>query len=151
MTNSATPQLDGDNLNLDFTGITTDFAPMPIGIYRIRLNEKPTVEPSKKSGENQVNFVFEVIEPEFEGRKLFMHCSLQPQALWKLRKALNGLGVETPDGPIQLNLADLIGREALASVTQDEYQGKMKNQLDELLPLDGSVDYPGAASVTAPF
>lgn len=143
--------IEGDVLDLDFTGVASEFPTMPIGVYPVRVDEKPEVAPSKKSGEPQVNFVFNVIDPDFEGMKLFLHCSLQPQALWKLRKALNALGVETPDGPIKLNLGDLLGREALAQVTQEEYKGKIKNALSELLPKDGSVEYPGAGSVKAPF
>lgn len=138
-------------LNLDFTGVETGFVAMPIGLYRLRIEEKPLVAPSKKSGESQVNFKFAVVEPGFEGRILFHHCSLQQQALWKLRKTLEAFGVETPQGPIQLDLKTLVGREALAQVGQEDYEGKTKNNITDLMKVDGQAEYPGAGSTVAPF
>lgn len=135
---------------IDFTGVSSGFEAMPIGNYRSRIQELPKVEPSKKSGEMQVNFVFEVVEPGYEERKLFHHCSLQPQALWKLRKTLEALGVEVPNGPMTLDLQALVGRECYLQVGQEEYKGQMKNTILELISLEGD-QYPGEGSMQAPM
>lgn len=123
----------GTVLTLDFTGVSTEFEPLPVGIYKAVVAELEYVASSEKSGQPYLKFVFEVKEEGYTGRKLFMNASLVPSALWKLGKVLNALGVEVPKEEFNLELAALVGLPCTLSVASREFQGKMRNDVTEVM------------------
>jgi len=92
---------------------------------------------SDNSGADYLAFTFKVQKPaEYENRKLFHNCSLQPQALFNLRGLLEALGFEVPQGVMELDPADLINEVCGASVVHEEYQGKTKARIGEFFLAD---------------
>lgn len=135
---------DGTVLTLDFTGVSTEFEPLPVGIYQAVVSELEYVASSEKSGNPYLKFVFEIREEGYTGRKLFMNASLVPNALWKLGKVLDALGVEVPQGEFNLELDSLVGLPCTLAVASREYQGKMRNDVTEVMA-------PSAGPVAPPF
>jgi len=134
----------GQVLKLDFTGVSTDFEPLPVGNYQAVVAEAEYIARSEKSGNPYLKFVFEIHEEGYAGRKLFLNTSLQPAALWKLGKVLHALGIEVPQSEFTLDLSVLAGMPCTLAVAAREYQGKMRNDVTEVMP-------PASGPVAPPF
>lgn len=117
-------------VSVDFKGVESGGKVIPEDDYLLRVDEVE-LKNSDGSGEDYLSFVFEVDDGDFSGTKLYHNCSLQPQALFNLRSLLEALGFEVPDGPMDLEPADLIDLTCVGSVYHEKYQGKTKNKLSE--------------------
>lgn len=135
-------------LDLDFTGVTVSFEPVPVGNYPCVVDEVTYIPHSKKSGQPYVTFIFKVTDPaQYAGRKFFMNCSLQQDALWKLAQTMDALGKTVPEGHLQLDLDGLAGLPCVVSVSIGSYQGKPKNEVVDVLPAAGTA----TVGASAPF
>lgn len=119
-------------MNIDFTEVSEkefENIIIPKG-QKVRVKVEKVEEKTSKAGNPYLNFRYKVIEPEkYEGQCIFDICSLTKKALWRLKNALNALGLDT-EGQIDLEPADLEEREADIKVGIDEYQGKKKNVIN---------------------
>ena len=75
------------------------------------------------------------------GSTVFDRFVLVPQSLWVLRTALECMGVETPDGPFDLDVADLIGMRCGLEITNEEYEEKDQPRVTGYLPEDTAMTY----------
>lgn len=109
-----------------------DFEALPIGPYPVIVEGTEIRE-----GKNYpyVNWEFKVKTGEFAGRKLWMISSLSPDATWSLKATLRALGETNPDldsDEFEMDPDDYLGREAIANVSQEEYNDRMQNRVDSL-------------------
>ena len=105
--------------------------PIPAGQYVVRIlkAEKAT---GSESGEEYIHWEVEIVEGENKGRHLFFNTSLQPKALWNVKKLLEVAKVViNKDG--SFNTEDAIGAEFTAVVGQREYEGKVTNEVTDYL------------------
>lgn len=120
-------------LNVDFTGITSG------GNYNIPEGDyvAEVTEVEQKLSKQQKPFIAFTLtlRGDQEGKKLFHNCSLQPQALFNLRRTLEALGYEVPNGPMYLNLTELQGLYLGVHVENEEYQGKVRPRVTDVFPL----------------
>lgn len=135
-------------LELDFTEVKTEFEPLPVGQYPAVVSEIERVAESKKSGQPFLKFTFRVTMEEYEGRKLFDNYSLSADALWKLAKTLEALGYPVVGKKIALDYQMLLGAPCQLVVGQGIYQGKIKNEVGDVLPASASDEMGGGP---APF
>ena len=91
---------------------------------------------SDNSGNEYLSFTFAIADGEFKGKKVYHNCSLQPQALFNLRGVLESLGYEVPQGPMDLEIADLIGDTCGGSVSHEKYEGKLKARIVEFFKVE---------------
>jgi len=120
-------------LNVDFTGVTSGGSyNIPEGDYVAEVTE---VE-QKLSKQQKPFIAFTLtLRGDQEGKKLFHNCSLQPQALFNLRRTLEALGYEVPNGPMDLDLNELKGLYMGVHVEGEEYQGKVRPRVTDVFPL----------------
>lgn len=132
-------------VNIDFSEVR-GFEPIPPGTYEVEI-ENVTLKDSKSSDSQLLSWELRVADGgEFDGRKVFMNTSLAPKALWKLKGVMESLGHEMTsdfafdfdDETGQITSPDLLEMRCIAKVSQREYQGKMTNQVDDLVPGDSS-------------
>jgi hypothetical protein len=115
-----------------------DFEALPVGAYPV------TVEATEiRDGKNYpyINWEFKVKTGEFAGRKLWMISSMSPDATWSLKAALRALGETNPaldSDEFEMDPDDYLGREAIANVTQEEYNDRMQNRVESLTPAGAS-------------
>lgn len=64
---------------------------------------------------------------------LFFNTSLQPQALFNLRGLLEAMNVEIPSGPMELDLDEMIGKQFIAIVEHEKYEGKLRARVSEYM------------------
>lgn len=132
----------GGTLTLDFTGVQTEFEPLPVGTYNAVVAEIEHVPHSAKSNEPYLKWVFEITDEGYSGRKLFHNTSLQPAALWKLGKTLEALGVDVPQAEFQLDLRALLGLPCQLAVSVRVHQGKNRNDITDVLPVASGPSQP---------
>lgn len=118
-------------VNIDLSGVEVSKKVIPEGTYPVVVNEAKMGK--SKEDKPKVSFEFEVSEEPNKGFKLFENCSLQPQALFKLKSILMALGVDIPDGAFDLNLKDLIGLTCEVEVGHEVYEGKKRARILEFI------------------
>ena len=106
----------------EFTGREDEggrFDPIDSGNYRASIFGVSR-EVGKSSGKPYLHWEFVIAEGEpFAGRHLFDNTSLSDAAKWRLVQLLKSAGVDVPKGRLQLNPADLLGRELILAVGQE--------------------------------
>lgn len=145
------------SVNINFAEVEGSFDAMPAALYPVVI-EKVEVRESKSSENHYFNWELTVSEGEHEGRKLWMITSLSPRALFRLKDTFEALGVLddemdlewdddvqiTPSaGPLLLQ-PDVTGLPSIAVVTVEVYEGKERNRVDELRPIDEPGTDPAA-------
>lgn len=120
-----------ESVEVDFDGVESGRKILPEGTYEVTVNEAK--KGKSKNDQPKVSFEFEVTEGKFKGNKLFEECSLQKQALFKLKNVLTALGLEIPNKAFDLNLKELIGLTCFVEVGHEVYEGKKKNRILEYI------------------
>jgi len=139
----------GAVVRVDFTGTSTqnDFVP---GEYLVRVKEVEQ-KISDSSNKPYLSFKFEVVSGDYEGRLLYINHSLQPQALFGLRKTLEACGIQIPQAVMDLNLKKLIGYQMIAVVDLEKYEGKTRAKIVDQKPIEDSPpEEPEGAVVSGP-
>lgn len=126
----------GNTISVDMTGVEAGGKRIPEGEYEVEV----AAVVAKESGEGKpyLNWELKIVDGKFKGTKLYHMTSLQPQALFNLRRTLEALGQEVPDGTLQLNLDEVIGLQMGVEVEHEEYNGKTQNRVTEVFSLEDS-------------
>ena len=119
------------SVNVDFSD-TEASGLIPEGDHSLEVTDVK-LKTSDNSGADYLSFTFAVEDGEYKGKKVWHNCSLQPQALFNLRALLEALGYEVPQGPMDLDPADLIGNTCLAAIVHEKYEGKTQARVAEFL------------------
>lgn len=124
------------SVKVDFTGVETRVL-LPEGVYNAKVAE---VELEPNDGKPYLKWTFRTIDddPKLNDKPLYNNTSLQPQSLWVLGSLLETLGVERPDGAMDLDLEELVGLEIGLVVEHEEYQGKQRAKVVDFTPATDS-------------
>lgn len=122
-------------VSVDFTDVDAGGAmPTPDGIYTAEV----------KSAEQDVssngNDMIVVRYKTNIGSTVFDRFMLLPQSLWVLRTALQCMGYDTPDGPFDIDVDDLVGNELGLEITNEEYEERDQPRVTGYLPMDTAED-----------
>ena len=115
------------SINVDLSGVETSRKAIPEGTYEVVVNE--ATQKDSRDGNPMIAFEFEVSEGTYKGAKLYENCSLQPQALFKLKSVLLALGMDIPNKAFDLNLRDLVGLTCEVEVGHEVYEGKKRARI----------------------
>lgn len=127
------------SVNVDLSGVETSRKTIPEGVYTLVVDS--ATQKSSQGGNPMIVFEFSVAEGKYQGSKLYENCSLQPQALFKLKSVLIALGLDIPNKAFDLDLKDLIGLTCEADVGHEVYEGKKKARILEYIdPSDSDSD-----------
>lgn len=96
-------------------------------------------EDTSKNNNEMLVFKFDGLEKAAKGRSFRLHCALTEKALWKLKQTLRAMSIEVPDEPSDLDPDDVIGIEAIGTVVDNEYEGKISSKLGEIRSVDSEV------------
>ena len=81
---------------------------------------------------------------------MYHRASTGEASLWRLRPLLEALGFEIPEGPLDLNASDFVGKTAMCSTYLDRYDGGSSVKPDEFWELGDGEAGEGAGD-TADF
>lgn len=118
---------NSSSINVDLSGVEASRKAIPEGTYEVVVNE--ATQKNSRDGNPMIAFEFEVQEGPHKGAKLYENCSLQPQALFKLKSVLLALGIDIPNKAFDLNLRDLIGLTCEVEVGHEVYEGKKRARI----------------------
>lgn len=123
------------SIKLDFSNVTGgNFEPIPADDYVVEIEK--VENRTAKSGNEMLSLTFNVMEGEYEGRKIFDLYVLTEKALWKLKDLLVAVGVDT-EGMVDLDIDDLVGEVFVANIEIQESQGyDPQNRIKQHKPLD---------------
>lgn len=125
-------------IKLDFSNVTGgSFEPVPAGDYLLEI-EKVENKVSK-AGNDMLNITFNIVEGEYEGRKIFDLYVLTEKALWKLKDLFAALEYDV-DGTVEFDPQDLVGRIFTGAITVEESEGyDPQNRIKTHKKVDGIV------------
>ena len=115
------------SINVDLSGVEASRKAIPEGTYEVVVNGAN--QKDSRDGNPMIAFEFEVTEGAHKGAKLYENCSLQPQALFKLKSVLMALGMDIPNKAFDLNLRDLVGLTCEVEVGHEVYGGKKRARI----------------------
>ena len=121
-------------IKLNFDGVETGYKAVPEGTYEVRVKEVEAG--TSQANAPKLDFKFEIISGKNKGSLLFYTCSLQPQALFKLKVVLEALGYEIPEGNFNLDIDELIDLECSVEVAHETYEGKKRARIVEFITSD---------------
>ena len=80
---------------------------------------------------------------DYSDSTMYHNASTSDESLWRLRPLLEAFGIEIPDGPMDLEAEDFIGKHAMCSTFKDTYAGGSSIKPDEFWPVDGASSSSG--------
>ena len=122
---------ESSSVNLDLSGVEVSRRAIPEGTYAVVVNKAELTK--SREGNNMIKMEFEVTEGPHKGAKLFENCSLQPQALFKLKSVMLALGMNIPEGSFDLDTNDLVGLNCEVEVGHETYEGKKRARILEYI------------------
>ncbi len=114
--------------------VSSSFEPVPADTYNVRVDKCKQIAESKASGKPMLHWEFLITEGDFEGQRLFLDTSLQPQAMFKVKQILEACKFEwDEDG---FDDTDLPGAELQVGVELSEWNSKPSNKVVEFMPIE---------------
>jgi hypothetical protein len=120
-------------IKVDFEGVSSEgFPPIPAATYAATVAKVEYQAKSRSSGQPVLNFEFDLVDVgNVKGRKLWRGYSLQPKALWNLKQTLERLGIEVPEGELEIDPDEIQGKHCQLVVTLgDAWDGRQEPDPD---------------------
>lgn len=108
-----------------------DFELMEEGKYPVKVIAA-AVRPSKASGTDTWCLDLEIIGRRYAGRKLWLYISMKSEAAPVRKGTMTALGLDTSAGVDYDLIDDVVGRNALAEIYHDTYQGEKREKVKRL-------------------
>ena len=130
-------------IRVDFTGVSSGFEKIEPGTYLARV--EGIEQKMSQAGKPYLNWKFNIVGGEYDGRKAFYMASLAPNALWKLKDTpIKAFGYSKEDlaGEFDFDPIDLIGHECALVVGEEEYQGEMRDRVLDVIDSSAAAEGP---------
>lgn len=125
-------------VSLDFTDVPEGGGGgfrIPEGDYRMKVKEVEDTE--SDAGNSMFKWTFEGLEGKSKGKLFYLYTVYDPpDSLWKLRSLLDALGQDVPEGPLELDLDEMVDLEIIGTVGDEEYKNKMTSKLQDFSSVD---------------
>ena len=119
----------------DLSQVAEDDAPRTLiapGTYSVIVTDAE--ERIASTGTPGISMELEIAEGSDKGRAIWDSVWVTEKAMWRVKKLLLALRYEVPEGEFDLNPAELIGRRMFVGVDHEEYDGKTRVRVVEMLP-----------------
>ncbi len=103
---------------------------IPKGTYTVKCID--VVNKDSQAGSPMFTFFFAISQGQHAGTEFRWWCVRTSQQLWKLEQTLMALGVKKVNGELKVRKSELINKECLATVADDEYDGQDRSKLTKL-------------------
>lgn len=133
MARAATTRKRSNVVRVNFSGVETSSV-VPEGEYIAEV-KNVTLEQSDK-GNDYLAWELSIVDGKYAKKKLFNNTSLQEQSLWATKRFLECLGVEVPDGEMDLDLEEYKGLMIGVVVEHDVYKGRTQSRVTDTFPVE---------------
>lgn len=97
------------------------------------------VECTLEEGSNHPYFAVKIEGTEDnKGSVIYDNVSTSPAALWRLRSLVEGCGIDIPEGDMDLEPDDFVGKTVMFSTFEEVYEGKKRVKVDDYWSTDES-------------
>ena len=123
-------------VSVDFTDVESGGGiPTPDGYYVAEISSAE--QEVSQSGNDMITVVWKTNI----GSRVYDRFVLVPQSLWVLRTALECMGYDVPDGPMDFDVDDLVGNSCGIEITNEEYEEKDQPRVTGYLPVETAEQY----------
>jgi hypothetical protein len=105
---------------------------IPEGTYAVIVTDAE--EKTSSKGTPGIGLDLEITEGSEKGRAVWDTAWVTDRAMWRVKKMLSALKYEIPEGEFDLNTADLIGRRMFVVCEHEEYDGKTRVRVVDMMP-----------------
>lgn len=123
-------------VNVDFTGVESFNRPSE-GQHVVKIVSADMKQ--SQGGNDMIVVTFEVTKGSDKGARCIENYPLAENALWKLKGLLQAIGMKC-DGKVRLDLDKLIGKVCIITVSDEEYEGKIRSRVQECKKLAAVAD-----------
>lgn len=108
----------------------------PEGDYKVKVKSAKFGRSSgdKESPRLEVTYVF--VEGKLKGKEIRDDLYLTPKALWRLRQALEAMGLKIPSKKVNVDPAKLVGKTCAVTIVDEEYDNKLYSSVSDTFTLD---------------
>lgn len=118
-------------ISVDFSGVESGGRAIPDDDYLLEVVSVEEKE-GRDSGAIYLAWKYKVADGAYKGATVYDNTSLSPQALWRLKRLLEAMGIQA-DGKMSLDINSYKGKRVLATIANEEYNGKQKPRVVEFL------------------
>ena len=123
-------------VNVDFTGVESFNRPSE-GQHVVKIVSADMKQ--SQGGNDMIVVTYEVTKGSDKGARCIENYPLAENALWKLKGLLQAIGMKC-DGKVRLDLDKLIGKVCIITVSDEEYEGKIRSRVQECKKLAAVAD-----------
>lgn len=123
-------------VNVDFTGVESFNRPSE-GQHVVKIVSADMKQ--SQGGNDMIVVIFEVTKGSDKGARCIENYPLAENALWKLKGLLQAIGMKC-DGKVRLDLDKLIGKVCIITVSEEEYEGRIRSRVQECKKLAAVAD-----------
>ena len=123
-------------VNVDFTGVESFNRPSE-GQHVVKIVSAEMKQ--SQGGNDMIVVTFGVTKGSDKGARCIENYPLAENALWKLKGLLQAIGMKC-DGKVRLDLDKLIGKVCIITVSDEEYEGKIRARVQECKKLAAVAD-----------
>jgi Protein of unknown function (DUF669) len=105
---------------------------IPPGEYGVKVVSAEWTE--SNAGNAMIAWILQGTTGKAKGKKFYYYTTDTPDSVWKMKDSIEAIGIEVPDGELDVDPSEFVDLEAVAIVSDDEYQGKIKSKVDSLRP-----------------
>lgn len=128
-------------INLD--GIEDyEFTVVPAGVYNAVVDTSETQLLKSQGGGDYLTIRFAIADGDYRGVRVLERFSLQPKALWKLKRLLKAVGYPIPSGQFAFEPAAIHGRPVKIRVSVETFEGRERNRVEDFAGDNGGTTAP---------
>jgi uncharacterized protein (DUF305 family) len=130
-------------IRVDFSGVETQTF-IPEGEYICQVTD---AEPAQsEEGKDYIKWTLKVAGGKYAGKLLYNNTTLQKQGLWATKRFLECMGLDIPDGPLDLDLDDVVDMTIGCVVEHSMWKGKTQCKVIDTYPAEAETE--GTEEVT---
>lgn len=95
-----------------------------------------------KAGNDQWLFTIQITEGPGKGASYPYYCGLDTDALWKVRNLMVACGINVAKSKLKVDPNKAVGRPVGITLADDEYNGREKSTIDNVIPISEVGDAP---------
>lgn len=124
-----------NTIRVDFSGVETQGI-VPEGEFIAEVTKVTKEVKEDDESKEYLKWELVIAEGKHKGKKLYNNTSLQQQSLWATKRFLETLGVELEDGPLDLDLEDMIGLQIGVVIEHSIWKGRTQSRVADTYPVE---------------
>lgn len=138
--------LNNEDLILDFSQVKEGFEAIAKGIYEAYFFD--LVKGMSVNNAPKLDITFKISEGPYKGRMLWLHPSLQPQSLWRIKRILSSVGTKLElTGKVKVSqIINALKNKPCRIIVDCDPRKDFPNSVTDVLPSRGDTGFGGVES-----